>query len=185
MTGNRANSSLDMLLMLLYSPGYSGKTNESIRGITKLEKLLFLLKNEDNFGKSLEKYDFRPDNFGPCSIEVYDDLSALEGMSLIKRDVIPIKAFVEVGDLFEIEKEVVDSNDAPPVVDGKTVDIFSLSEKGEKVGQVLINRLSPEERKKIESLKSVYNKMPLNRLLAYVYATYPEQTVNSIIKDRF
>lgn len=38
-------------------------------------------------------------------------------------------------------------------------------------------------RAKIENIKRNYNKMPLNKLLVYVYSAFPKYTTKSLIKD--
>ena len=42
-------SGADLIIALLCSPGKSGKSGEEVRGITRLEKLLFLLMREGGF----------------------------------------------------------------------------------------------------------------------------------------
>ena len=50
---------LDVVLLLLYAPGTSGGPCEPVRGITRLQKLLFLLWKEGGFRDDIPKlYNF-------------------------------------------------------------------------------------------------------------------------------
>lgn len=66
---------VDLLLALLYA----GKREEAtpIEGITRLEKLLFLLKTEEGFLSTRtddDTFNFIPFKMGPWSSEVYDEV---------------------------------------------------------------------------------------------------------------
>ena len=42
-------SAADLMVLLLYARGYTEKLNEEIRGITRLEKMMYLLLKEGDF----------------------------------------------------------------------------------------------------------------------------------------
>ena len=54
-----------------------------LNGVTRLEKLLFLLQNETSFEGVADFYKFKAYNFGPFSKEVYESVDFLEGCGFI------------------------------------------------------------------------------------------------------
>ena len=68
-------SALDILIVLLYSKGRFGVLNEPIEGITRLDKIMFLLSGDERFKSIINQgYTFEADNFGPFAPELFDDL---------------------------------------------------------------------------------------------------------------
>ena len=73
-----------MLVVLLFVPGPRGVKAEPIRGVTRLQKLLFLATQETEAKRILGvAYDFDPYRFGPYSAELHDDVEFLESLGLI------------------------------------------------------------------------------------------------------
>ena len=168
-------SAVDLMVLLLYA-----NEGEEIRGITKLEKLIYLLLEEGdfkNYPDIVEEYTYKPYDFGPYSEGVYDNIEALKSMSMI--DIREKK--------FENFREVVDGmiykydEDVKYIPEQKTVEIYRLNDRGRKVAEHLKKILSPDEKKNIEDIKDKYNKMSLKELLQYVYTKYPESTEKSKI----
>jgi uncharacterized protein YwgA len=78
-------SGLDVLLMLLYAP-QNGEDCVPIEGITRLDKLMFLLSKTNEFSNLFaQDYEFIPYNFGPFATELLDDLEALIAEKVIHR----------------------------------------------------------------------------------------------------
>src|SRR5665213_1420188 len=76
---------VDVLLALLHARGATGKMNEPVLGITRLQKLLFLLWKEGKFYKAVpELYNFKAYDFGPCMDDLYDDLEFSQSIKLIR-----------------------------------------------------------------------------------------------------
>jgi len=171
-------SAVDLMVLLLYA----NKGGE-IRGITKLEKLIYLLLKEGDFEDYpdiLGEYSYKPYDFGPYSEGVYDNIEALKSMNMIGvRE-----------DKFENFREVVDgmiyryNEDEEYLPEQKIVEIYKLNERGRKVAEHLEKTLTPDERGNIEDIKVKYNKMSLKELLHYVYTKYPESTAKSKIVNR-
>ena len=77
-------SAADLLLLLLYAKGSTRAYNEEIPGITRLEKLMYLLLKEGGFEEILKNdIHFEPYDFGPYSSEVYDLLEAFREMDIV------------------------------------------------------------------------------------------------------
>ena len=73
----------DILLELLAAPGVKG-SDAPIVGTTRLQKLLFLLEQEEGIKVTEgDDFDFTAYKFGPVSKEIYDDLIKLENLDFI------------------------------------------------------------------------------------------------------
>lgn len=125
---------------------------QSVKGITRLQKLIFLVEqellNEDDY------YKFRAGQYGPFSRGLYDDIDDLVESRFIDE---------------EIERT--------PVGERKT---YTLTEKGQRAVTNALQHdevgFDPKElAKKIES----YEGEGLRDLLKYVYSKYPEMARNS------
>ena len=174
-------SGADLIIALLYAPGNTGKPSEEIRGITRMEKLLFLLLKEAGFEKKTggelvyEAYDF-----GPYSGEVVDILDALKADGLVAGRIEELQSYSEVVDGLMATGRYEESAGEKP----RTVEIYGLSERGKRVGGALFSGLVSEERRALQSIKKRFNAVELNQLLEYVYENYPEMVRKSKILDQ-
>lgn len=155
----------DLLLSLLYARGSTGKYSEPVTGITRLTKLLFLLKEEGGIDNA---FSFEPYKMGPFSSEVYSEIDFLENFPN------PTKALLTVErkkgentlnpeqikyleDMASKEESVLEEDDSNV--------IYKLSETGKKVAEQVWKQLTEIQRGKIEEIKSRYGALPLRRLL--------------------
>ena len=141
-------------------------TLKTIYGRTRLMKLLFLLKNELEFAKHemLGFYRFRSGKYGPFSRGVTDDLEELEDDAFIE---VRVKE-VSLGE-FNEEKAVLH--------------IYNLVPKQSDVVQEALDNLPKNSIQRLSKLK-VFNRMPLIKLLKYVYTNYPNYIKNSDIVEK-
>jgi len=165
-------SGLDLLLVLLYA----GNQAEVV-GVTRLVKLLFLLVKEGGFERFEGEYGFEAYNYGPWSSKLFDYLEAVDELGLIRVEEKPFENSVEVADDF-VARE---ASEVPDLAQ-KMVKVFSLTDKGVRVGRVLSERLSESEKRSVERIKRVFNNMRLDRLLDYVYKKYPSYAARSRVK---
>ena len=165
-------SGLDLLMVLLYA-----NNRGRVEGITRLVKLLFLLIKEGGFQQFERDYEFEAYNFGPWSARTFSYLESVGEIGLVTVQEKPFTDYEEVADDFA-EAEVTEI----PELAQRTVKIFSLTDRGAKVGQVLYSRLSGIERQQLESIKRKFNMMRLDELLRYVYSKYYAYTKKSKIK---
>lgn len=84
-------------------------------------------------------------------------------------------------DLIEAELDVAEVTE---LVENR-ISLFSLTGDGLKVGRVLYERLTEDERAKIEDIKKKFNRMSLSELIRCVYLKYPEFAKKSRIKEKF
>lgn len=177
----------DLILLLLYSKGFSGKTNEPIQGITRLMKLLFLLDKEENFESP---FSFQPYKMGPFSSEVYPELEFLQSFPKPDSPLINARISSTVDSSVNPEQmKLVDDiailNDEDYLIAASEVNKeFSLTTIGEKIASELWNVLDESDRNAIEKIKKQYGNLTLRNLLRHVYSEYPDMTVNSEIKDQ-
>ena len=76
----------DAIVLLLGSDGGSPSLSGQIKGITRLEKLIFLLQKESTLGDIFtEDPDFHAHNFGPFSSLIYQAVETLEAANLIEQ----------------------------------------------------------------------------------------------------
>jgi hypothetical protein len=185
------NNRKDILLLLLYSPGLHDATNEPIAGRTRLTKMLFLFREEalQHFkaGSSITAvnfYEFFPWDFGPFSTQVYDDLlfftlrGFVEALVAAADDVLPEEAaewekWTEINDLASNE----DGNDFQE-------ELFRLTDKGSAFTKELYDQLDGPQQKLLREFKIRTTRVPLRALLQYVYSNYPDQIVNSKIREQ-
>ncbi len=133
-----------MLLCLIGAGGTIEQKNEPIFGSVKLMKQAFLIKNE--LGNNKFPYNFVPYDYGPCSFEVYEDLS------------------------FFIREGLVNENKK------NNFSTYSVASSYEELVKKMINNLEPEVREVILKIKKQFNKLSYYALIYYVYQKYPQFT---------
>lgn len=138
------------ILSVLYSLG-------EIKGKTRIEKLLFLLDKEYNLNEKNFYNDFRSERFGPYSDQIMTDVSLLEKIGLVKIREVIFKQSFESG-------EIIKRTD------------FQLTEDGKKIAKGFVDKMSPDVKKKILSLKK-FNEMKLVELLDFVHRKYKEYSL--------
>jgi uncharacterized protein YwgA len=80
---NAPTISRQSLLLLLLGADESGATSVGIGGMTRLQKLLFLLWKEAGIEEVDRGFEFKPYKAGPYSRKLYDELELLENLGLI------------------------------------------------------------------------------------------------------
>lgn len=141
---------------------------EQIRGVTKLQKLLFLVEQETDFFQEYEDdvaFNFAPYKMGPFSDEVYSELEFLLQLSAIESEPMDNATGLETSD------SALGNN------------TFQLTTKGEKIAAQLVEILDPEHEVELREIVMEYNNMGLKELLRYVYTEYPDYTTESEIRD--
>lgn len=151
----------DLALLMFYFAG-------DVEGITRVQKLLFLLEEESELGEEYNSisFDFDSYKYGPFSEQVYDEVELLLNMNAIEA--------VESDKDFDWVREENDNEFA-----GKK---FKLTEKGQKMCRELSEIAGKENSQDLEALMNEYNTLSLKELLGYVYEQYPEYTTESEIK---
>lgn len=149
-----------------------------VDGITKIQKLLYLIEEETSFGQKYEdeiSFNFRPYKMGPFSPEVYEEVEFLLNIDAIEK----LEGESTASENWEISR--YDEEEGSEGLSGKR---FRITEKGRKIGEELANKLSIEEIDELKDKLNEYNDLTLTQLLEYVYTEYPKMTVESEIKNQ-
>lgn len=154
----------------------------SLNGITRLEKLLFLLERETEFEGIGSFFIFEPNNFGPFSKDVYGAIDFLDACELISTREKSYSSPYSSADEWKLLAEITESDD-PETPERVKERQFLLTENGRKVARIIrdaINRRKPSDIEDLDTVIRKYGTMPLNQLIRYVYRQYPGMTVKSI-----
>ena len=166
---------------MFYAPGGTGSICEEIRGITRVDKLLYILLQEEEVWKHLQdELDFEPYDFGPYSNKLYDYVETLKDSGLLIAKNAGVSNVEQDFDALVMEFETADVS--IPKSDVR-VESMVLSEKGRKVGEKLFDVLTPEERDALVRVKKRFNQIPLKDLLRYVYTRFPQSATKSVVRD--
>ena len=156
-----------------------------LSGITRLEKLIFLLEKETEFEGIARFFLFEPHNFGPFSKEVYEAVEFLDGCELIKiHEKKYTSYYASVGEaklLLEISTDNLDEDSEEGTIDA-TEKQFSLTENGRIVARKIkeaISRKRPSDQEQLDQIVLRFAPLPLNQLIRYVYRRYPDMAVES------
>jgi uncharacterized protein len=151
-----------------------------LAGITRLEKLLFLLEKETRFEGIALLFVFKAHNFGPFSKEVYEAVDFLESCRLVgvreKAHTTIYTRLDEAKLLSEISELEEDPEEAGIVKER----IFALTEDGRKVATKIRSMVRREDAEAVDKIIQRYGLLPLSQLIRYVYHQYKDMTVNSI-----
>ena len=145
-----------LLLALLYALG------GEVRGATRLEKLVFLLENEDE--PSPKRFHFFACLHGPYAPEVMKATYVLAYHGLI-----------------DIIEEVVRRPEGDEEVVRKT---FKLTDRGRLYAEKVFSGMPRGLKERLEGLRR-FNEMPLPQLLDYVYSKYPDLCRKYTTLDRW
>ena len=168
----------DMVIVLMGAPSNLPTLEDRLEGITRLEKLIFLLQRETNYSALLtEDPEFRPFNFGPFSARVYKAVNYLSAYGLIE-DSAEIAQSDE--DMWE-QLHVIEDGHRDPYA----TRIFTLTEDGKRYYEALVSELKEHGHDISEMIqfKQKFGSLPLRQLIRYVYNTYPDTTTQSLIRD--
>lgn len=172
----------DAIVLLLGSPGDPGMPAGEIKGITRLEKMIFLLERETSSSKWLQQEaDFEAYNFGPFSQKIYQAVDTLAAAELIE-------------DSSSLAPDSSDSWEQREVIGGRagsgaggnpyTTRDFHLTERGWRYFQALKQEMTKESLDELAEFKSRFAYLPLRQLIRYVYSRYKEYTTKSVIRDQ-
>jgi len=165
----------DLILLLLVAPTRWSQARDGINGITRLEKLLFLIEKECLSDVAVrEPFEFVAYHYGPYSREVYEAVELLEEAELLQE-----KRIFTDSDLDRAE-ELLYSDMTTEISYERQ---FRLTEKGKIVAEYLAAS-HPRLQRKIERTKNRYAGLTLQNLIFHVYSQYPDYTKRSVIRDK-
>jgi hypothetical protein len=168
----------DVILMLV-------EANERIHrraflsGVTRLEKLVYLLEQETRFEGIARFFPFVAHNFGPFSKEVYEAVDFLEGCGLLEVREKSYGSAYAAADEAGLASEIGDDEDDVEVKEKE----FRLTDNGRVVARKMreaVQARRPSDVKELDGIVLKYGAWQLRQLIRYVYRQYPGMTVNSI-----
>lgn len=164
----------DLIVLLLGAPNPTGERGR-IEGVTRLEKLVFLVEKERAPAWLTEDAGFFPHNFGPFSAKIYTAVDTLAAAGLVE-DSGSLAQSTE--DAWETE-HVIGERPSDPYA----TRIFELTPTGQRYYEALLRELPPSVPDELRLFKKQYAGLPLRQLIRYVYERYPDYTDKSIIRD--
>ena len=169
-------SGLDLLIAMLAVPGSTGEPGEAIRGITRLEKLVFLVLKEGGLESRIDTpFEYKPYDYGPYSTQVLKEIETLTTVNLIEIEKVPLRSI----------KEVIDGQAARLGTGGdrefeRVLEVYRITQRGLRIWEgVVRSKLSREDIETISRIKREYNSMDLDQLLRTVYEKFPEYTAET------
>ena len=187
----------DLLLLLI---GLGDSDDQGLGGMTRIQKLVYLLETEEHIRPTGDVFKFEPYKAGPYSPKIYDDLEFLENLGYVSRSRSedgaeePVEASeperAEVDLTFEQlmgPEDVLStaSDEIAPTADSYQEARFRLTPSGKRRMETLLadDRYRPFV-DGIRKAKSKFSKYSLNDLLYYVYTRHPNMTTESEIKEK-
>ncbi|MGD0018250.1 MAG: hypothetical protein ABSD62_03270 [Candidatus Limnocylindrales bacterium] len=197
------------LLALLDAPDEPGKPGAPIVGVTRLQKLLFLMwKGLPHISPTRDiRLDliFRPEKFGPADFDLYPDLDFLVTLGHVSRrprphpgriERQPVSDRADVADATERELSYTyligdESEGGSLAIAEGTEDEYSITPTGRKLLARILSSVDGPGKAVCEKVVAAaratrlqYGPWPLQRLLRYVYTEYPDMTTGSEIRER-
>jgi uncharacterized protein len=178
-------NSMDLLILLLYAPGKSGNCGENVEGITRLQKLMFLLQQglgPEHLVEEAELYSYEPYKMGPYAPDLKKDIVELQSVGIIMTERLEYWIQDDADDADADEDDDLDVSRRP----GKLVQsaAYSLSQtRGTDVGCRLWESLPSKRQREMIKFKSFFNSLSLRQLLIFTYRRFPGYAKRSTIKS--
>ncbi|CCE76642.1 hypothetical protein [Clavibacter nebraskensis] len=167
---------IDDLVVLLLGVKAANSQPGEIQGVTRLEKLIFLIERETNSKDWLdEDAKFEPYNFGPFSQRVYQAVDTLSAAGLVTDSALLSQ---DESDSWE-KRHGIDDVATNSYVSRD----FKLTERGWKYFDALSKELPQNAIRELEEFKSRFASIPLRQLVRYVYQRYDSFTTKSVIRE--
>jgi hypothetical protein len=189
----RGNISKQSLLLLLLGVDGSQVTERGIGGITRLQKLLFLLWQEAGINEVETGFEFKPYKAGPYSRKLYDELELLENLGFIRSEVQGEPTEMEAVELEELSFDDLMGDDGQTFGDPEAASSDAFSERRFSLtpsGLAFVQKLVSDPNNKpfadgIRRIKSTFGNYSLQDLLYHVYTKYDgDWTSESEIRDK-
>lgn len=169
---------IDDAIVLLLGAGVEEGRPARLQGITRLEKLIFLLERETKSARWLtQNAEFEPYNFGPFSRKVYDAVETLAAAGIISDSAQLAPDDMDTWETREVIGEV------PGGSNPYTTRDFALTDRGWRYFSALEKELASDSLEELASFKSRFASLPLRQLVRYVYLRYEDYTTKSLIRD--
>lgn len=161
----------DLMVLLLHAPGSRGA--EAIHGMTRLQKLLFVIEQKVTAGQHFYAY-----NYGPFDEAVHDAVSALRLAGFLG-DSIRLRAAPPT---FEEMMQTATERSGPR--DTGVPEVFELNAEGHEAAERLRRASRAYEAlfDRIGEIRQEWDTPNIDDLVDRVYAEWPEYTEKSLIR---
>lgn len=181
----KVENSMDLLLVLLYAPSKNGQYGEPIEGITRLQKLFFLLqqgKGPQTIVQIAKDCGYQPYKMGPFSWELTENLNDLIAAGLVKTE----RLRYYISDDFDGDDSSLCEDILPEQKQLKQVESFKylLTDYGMNVAKQLWDNLPKKDQVGLAEFKVFFGSLTLRQLLIFVYEQFPKYTDKSEIKHK-
>jgi hypothetical protein len=172
---NNDLSAKDVVLLILWQL----ERHSQLRGITRIEKLGFLISLEPEFRSLAERLSYKALHYGPYSKEIADSVDILSSYEFVKGN--PVEFAVQSENRAD-EELIENSRDLQEYVETED---YELTPKGKRIAGILHERkMNPEQRRVFDRIVSTYGDILLKDLMRTVYEKAPEEMLaKSRIKD--
>lgn len=163
----------DLIVLLLHAPGSRGA--EAIHGMTRLQKLLFVIEQKLNPGQHFYAY-----SYGPFDEAVHDAANALRLAGFLG-DTTPLSAALPT---FEEMMRTAADRAGPREASGP--EVFALTMMGHEAAEQLrrSNRAYEALFARIAEIRQEWDRPNLGDLVDRVYAEWPQYAEKSVIKHQ-
>lgn len=163
----------ELMVLLLHATNQRG--DSTVRGMTRLQKLLFVI--EQKLEAQSQFYAF---NFGPFNEEVNDAARALEVAGFIRSSE-PVASGPPSFD----QMMAAVSDRASAEQEGNVVE-FALNDRGHEAAEALRESSPMYDQlfKFVESIRQDWDRGDLNELVDRVYETWPKHAEKSVIREK-
>lgn len=162
MGGNHLETD-DLIVLLLGAPSRNPHLQHRINGITRLEKLVYIIVQDQELVNNLLKEPpvFEANNFGPFSQDIYKAVETLEAAGLVRER---SREAANNDDLWEFH-EYIGEPDSPAYTERQ----FELTDVGRKYFQATASLVPNQAIDQVAEVKERYGSLPLRQLIRYVY----------------
>ncbi len=155
----------------------------AFNGVTRLEKLVFLLAEEAGLTDIGQMFAFRAYKFGPYSKGVYEAADFLQSADLVDVEVKPYYSYYLAEEEKELQRDIeTDDEMGEPAPSGHER-LFTLTDNGKALAsklRAIWEQEYPDALSKVDQIVSRYGSLPLNQIIRYVYRRFPKMAENSI-----
>ena len=181
----KIDSVSDLLLLLLYA-NRQLRGRAPLSGSTRLQKLLFLLTQNPEYGRLTESGQvpsvaFEPYKMGPFTPEIFRAVDLLSNFNppLVEATA----AMPGSSDDTELYRYVDDVDLDRTTGTTPRPATFKLTTAGDSIASMLWSGAPPPLRPAVHDVVKRYGGLPIRELLRHVYTSFPSMTERSQIKD--
>jgi uncharacterized protein len=170
------------VLLLIFDAYERSFKKPTFNGVTRLEKLIFLLGAEAGLSDVEDLFTFRAYKFGPYSKGVYEAAEFLESMNLVDVEIRPYYSYFLAEEEKELSRDIDDPTEEDLAPAGQER-LFSLTGNGRLLAQRLREQWKedrPDELRRLDETVQRYGTLPLNQIIRYVYRRFPKMAERSI-----